>query len=301
MRFAKFSIEEYAAFAACFLLVHSEANAEAVYTDIPDTLLNIGFENFHVDMNYDAVVDFELRRRSYDFSITTYSSGYINSHCTALSIDPEVFGNKIAASTEIWGSAASNYFTVYFPYALAEGQLINGLLSFQDQDFARLAFRFRGQYSSYAMHGGNFYPEVIDHYLGVYFKDTTGCFHYGWIRCDVKNEGKELVVKDFAYESKCDVGIAAGDMIGDTTIVGINETNTFQATVYSFNNTIYINLNDLINKVEVHIYDLTGKEVYSATLINQFTEIKLSESKGMYVVELISEEKQHRTDKVNLQ
>ena len=50
-------------------------------------------------------------------------------------------------------------------------------------------------------------------------------------------------------------------MMGDTTTVGINETNTLQATVYSFNTTIYINLNDLINKVEVHIYDLKGKEV----------------------------------------
>lgn len=288
MTFCKFKLEEYAAFAATFLLIHSEVKAEAIYTDIPDTLLNIGFENLFIDINNDGVIDFELRRRSFDFSIVTYSSEYITSHCTALSIDPEVFGNKIAGSTEIWGSGSSNYFTVYFPYALSEGQQINSLLSFQNQDFERLAFRFRGQYSSYAFHGGNFYPEIDDSYLGIYFKDTLECYHYGWIRCDVQNEGKELLLKDFAYETKCDVGIKAGDIVGDTITVDIENVISSIATIYSFNKSVYINLNEFTMGTEVFIYDVEGKLVYNDKLTNQFNKIDLSVGIGVFVVKLVN-------------
>lgn len=300
MKKTEFSIQNYSAFAVCFLLVHEEAAAEAVYTDIPDTVINYHMELFDIDMNNDGILDFSVLKRSFDFLATTYYSGYVTSHLSVINAGPKIAGNYIAGFTEIWGGSAAGTFTMYFPYALAEGENINDSLSFQEFGLEVVAFRYTTDKGAYSHEGGEWYPEVLDHYLGVYFKDIEGCYHYGWIRCDVKNSGKEITVKDFAYEAKCDVGIAAGDMMGDTTTVGINETNTLQATVYSFNTTIYINLNDLINKVEVHIYDLKGKEVYSGTLINQFTEIKLRESKGMYVVELISDEKQHRTDKVNL-
>lgn len=64
--------------------------------------------------------------------------------------------------------------------------LINEDLDFQFAGYQELAYVYRGEYSSYADNGGNWFPEVLDHYLGIYFKDTMNCYHYGWIRLDVK-------------------------------------------------------------------------------------------------------------------
>ena len=78
---AKFHIEEYSAFAVCFLLLQTESSAEAVYSDIiPDTLIDFDWETFGIDMNNDGVVDFALLKRSFSFLETTYWSSYITSH-----------------------------------------------------------------------------------------------------------------------------------------------------------------------------------------------------------------------------
>lgn len=294
MKKTEFSIQNYSAFAVCFLLVHEEAAAEAVYTDIPDTLINYNNETFDIDLNDDEIIDFAVIRRSFSFLETTYYSGYITSHLSALSAGPQAVGNKIAGFTEVWGgSSAAGSFLVYFPYALDAGEMIDDILSFQDDGFQILAFRYRGQYSSYVKHGGDWYPESNDHHLGVYFKDSEDCYHYGWIRCDVKNDGKELVIKDFAYETKCGIGILAGDLIGDTTTVGINELDKLNATVYSFENTVYITVEELPQGLQIYIYDLAGRLIYSDPMKDRFFSIKLNQPTGHYIINLSSDNKKY--------
>ena len=154
-------------------------------------------------------MDFSVLKRSFDFLATTYYSGYVTSHLSVINAGPKIAGNYIAGFTEIWGGSAAGTFTMYFPYALAEGENINDSLSFQEFGLEVVAFRYTTDKGAYSHEGGEWYPEVLDHCLGVYFKDIEGGYHYGWIRCDVKNSGKEITVKDFAYEAKCDVGTAA--------------------------------------------------------------------------------------------
>ncbi len=286
----RFTIKEYSAFAACFLITQTEASAEAVYNDIsPDTLIDQELETFAVDLNNDGLIDFAFLRRSFSFLKTTYSSNYITSHFSALIVGPEQFGNQIAGTMNTI-SPSYGATTNYYPYAIPFNEMIDENMDFQYDGYQFLAFRFKGEYSSYWPFGGRWYPEVTDRYLGFYFKDTANCFRYGWMRCDVKDFGKELVIKDFAYETKCDVGILAGDTIGNTTTVGISENNILDASVYSFKNFLYINLNELISDLEIHLFDVTGKKVYSDKIANKFTQIELTEAKGTYIVELISPE-----------
>ncbi len=288
-----FTIKEYSAFAACFLITQTEASAEAVYNDIsPDTIIDQELQTFAIDLNNDGIIDFAFLRRSFSFLKTTYWSGYITSHFSALIVGPEQFGNQIAGTLNTI-SPSYGATTNYYPYAVPLNEMIDENLDFQYDGYQFMAFRFRGEYSSYWPFGGRWYPDVADHYLGFYFKDTANCFHYGWMRCDVKDFGKELVIKDFGYETKCDVGILAGDTIGDTTTVSINELNTLNATVYSFNNTVNINLNELISDLEVHVYNVAGKIVYSDKITNLQTKIELIETTGAYIVELISVEKKY--------
>ncbi len=282
---------QYSTFAVSFLLL-KEADSEAVYTDIsPDTLIDQELETFIVDLNNDGVIDFAFLRRSFSFLKTTYSSGYITSHFSAQIVGPEQFGNQIAGTMNTI-SPSYGATTNYYPYAVLFNEMIDENMNFQFDGYQFMAFRFRGEYSSYWPFGGRWYPEVTDRYLGFYFEDTVNCFHYGWMRCDVKDFGKELVIKDFAYETKCDVGIHAGDIIGDTTTVSISEINTLNANVYSFENIIYINLNELDAEVKVSVYDITGKEIYSNSVQEKFSNFVLNQPANFYFVKLTSNKKE---------
>ncbi|MBK7443838.1 MAG: hypothetical protein IPI65_20630 [Bacteroidetes bacterium] len=72
-----------------------------------------------------------------------------------------------------------------------------------------------------------------------------------------------LIIFDYAYESKCETGILAGDTIGDTSGVSISELNIFK--IYSFNNNIYVNIPNYQN-TQITVYDITGNKIYNKSL-----------------------------------
>ena len=86
--------------------------------------------------------------------------------------------------------------------------------------------------------------------------------------------------------------IKAGDIVGDTNVV-VEEINTLNAMVYSFGNIIYVKLNEQLKDTEIRVFDIIGKEIFFDEVINQFSQIELTESKGIYFVELISAEKKY--------
>lgn len=56
------------------------------------------------------------------------------------------------------------------------------------------------------------FNNVTDAFIGLSFP-AGGNSYYGWLRVDVNNAAGTFVVKDWAYESNADGGIAAGDGI----------------------------------------------------------------------------------------
>ena len=275
---------QYSTFAIAFIRTE-DSFSQAVFTDLdPDVVLDSHFEAELIDMDSNGFVDFLLINWSYE-TFTYYGDLDFQQR---IWIGPNTSNNSVAAATVSFGSGV-----IAYAYALSQSNLIDNSLPFKNVMLQRLAFRTYFVDVSLTDEGGYWYPEMLDHYLGVRFFDGENCLHYGWIRCDVMDEGRTLIVKDYAYETKCDIGILAGDTIGDTTTVGITELNTLNATVYSFENTIYVNLNELISGLEIHVYDINGKEVYSDKPVNQFTEIALKVPRGTYFVELISEEKKY--------
>lgn len=273
--------------AASFLLIKNDIEAEVFYGDIiPDTLINEEWETYTVDLNNDGLSDFRFLKRSFSFMPTSSST----SHVSALFAGPLVFGNLIAGNPHVIFPSYGG-FTVYFPYALAEGVLINqDSLEFQTAGVQRLAYRFRGENSSYWPHGGYWYTEVSDHYVGLYFKDTADCYHYGWVRLDVSDFGRELIIKDFAYETVCDHPIVAGDTI---SYIDVAEENKLNAVIYSFGNTIYVTLNEQYNDVQLSVADLTGKEIFSNSIYNLNSSFNIEQPSGIYTVSIISDEKRY--------
>lgn len=283
------SLSEYRTLAGAFLLVSaSDLKSAVVYTDIePDVELHENLDAAFIDLDDNGAFDFVFLKRSGSYSHwdgDDYDLRYFHQFWAG----PYISQNEIAGSSVTHGEA---YFPTYKPYALSFGKMIDENRSFQYAPSQIMAYGFYTG-STWIGYFGGWAPDVNDKYMGVRFIDESNCLHYGWIRCTTTDTVKTLIIKDFAYEDECNVGIKAGDTIGDTTNIAIEEINSLNATVYNFENSIFINLNEIINNVDVYFYDMSGKLIYSDKIINQFTQIKLNESKGVYIVKLIAGENQ---------
>ena len=78
-----------------------------------------------------------------------------------------------------------------------------------------------------------------------------------------------------------DIGILAGDIIGDTVTEDIEEVKTLDSTVYSFRNSINILLQSQFSDAFVSIYDLINKKVDEYTLTETFTTKTLNRIQGI--------------------
>lgn len=276
----QYKLSEYASFAVAFL-VTGNTNAQAVYTNIdPDIILDNNWETAGIDLNDDGIVDFGFLNRSFDFS-TEYS--YNSSHLNIIYAGPQSPNNEIAALTHVI-SPSYGGFTVYFPFALNEDDLIDENLIFHNEGYQTLAYRYIQTDGGYFPKGGIWYPEVLNHYIGVRFYDSLDCLHYGWIRCDVLENGKKLIIKDYAFETKCETGIYAGDIIGDTTTMAVNSIQFNKPTIYNYNNTLIINIDPSLIGSNYSVTSSEGKLITSGKLNQSNNTIHLTSPIGMYIV-----------------
>lgn len=118
------------------------------------------------------------------------------------------------------------------------------------------------------------------------------------MRCSVIDSGRTLIIHDYAYELQPDFPILAGDTAHYVSIN--NLSNTYDATVYSFNKSIYVDVNNYEN-VHLIILDITGKEVLSKDLknISELINMKIFAC-GIYLV-TIKQDKKIYTKKVHIE
>lgn len=293
----------YSALASSYLIIHGGLKANVIYTDIsPDTMLDSATEFTELDIDDNGIIDFAFLNTDF----TAYDYPYGDVHFQRILASPFA-GNKIAGTSQ--STAFSSYY--FYPFALSNGSLINEDLTFQDFFYQGLATRkYTFLFPSLGTGietGGNWYPESLDHFLGIKFVDATGHSHYGWIRCDVIDEGRTLIIKDFAYEKKSNEGIIAGDTIGDTTFdksttpyldsvihVGIKPDISNLGNVYGFDDQIYIQLISNSKNYKCCIYNLYGQLVLEKVLHD--TQIIISmegQPIGYYIIELFIEGKRY--------
>lgn len=275
------NLKVYTALAGSFLALSRETAAQAVYVDIdPDTVLT------GVPFPEDLVIELNSHW-AFDFLFGIGAGTFYADWCECYPYEQIIS----LGGTESKVVYTSYQFTSnqYLVSALNFGVLINQDLNFKDND-TKMAYKVIPDWSFYyAFEGGAWLPETIDKFVGIRFTDTLDCLHYGWIRCSVEDGGSKLTIKDYAYESKCDVGIAAGDKIGDTS-VAITEAITFPAIVYSFEHDIYVSLNVSIG-YSICIYNTHGQMLINTTLSENTSKFSFSDkTPGVYLVKLIKED-----------
>lgn len=284
MKTGKFTISDYTTMAGLFILKSTELNADIVYQDIdPDTTISNNHGIYELDIDNNGAIDFRFENNYDSFGgFYTYSGSY-----EILSIRQRIFirpheGASIAGSKSNTYSFSDFY---YFPFAIGLNESIDSSIQFQNDWSQKLAYRTAFVAWSHPVNeGGNWYPEKIDHFIGVRFQDESFGTHYGWIRCDVKDEGRILIIKDYAFETEIDHYIAAGDTV---SYVEINEVESLlEATVYSFNRNIYIHSYQFSN-AEIIVSDMSGKRIIQQKMQNENEIINLqNEPPGLYIVTL---------------
>lgn len=290
-----YTIAAYAAFASCFLGAPPAGVAQVVHIDIdPDVIIDEPLEGLELDLDLNGGIDFAFQNVSY-----TYYYWYFGTHRLLQAIDvmPNNSMNALAGNSGRVFHYGISY-TYYYPFALLNGDIINSGLTWQDdekQQMAVRAFKEAGGLVSWNGDYANWFNEeegisqTINGYLGVRFVDNLEQNHYGWIRCDVKDEGRTLVIKDYAYETEPDYPIVAGDT---AHYVGIsNLQNTIAASVYSFNKIIYIQVSNL-KEMRLVVTDLAGKELLIADLQSGNETINMNKyPTDLYIVTLLQDNK----------
>jgi len=294
----KFTLPNYSALAGMFLLIPDLSDAQAVYTDLdPDIEIQYDGQTAGIDMDNNGTFDFAFLKTSggyYFYWTFTSTQVYRFRHC--IWAGPQLPENAIAGDYDYDSYAGP---ITYFPYALLSGTPINDDLSWQNWGLQIMEMGFTNANSEFLFRLGHWIPDEDSSFLGVRFVDGTDCLHYGWIRCTTADSSKRLIIHDYAYETKCETPIVAGDTIGDTSGVYIDAQAGFNGVIYSLHKTLYIQA-DITDHPNIRVTNLSGLIIFSGTLNNNFSEIPLDQAtSGIYLV-VISGGKYRYTKKVTL-
>ena len=274
-------LSAYSLFACVNLILHQSIHGEVIYTNVdPDSILDNSDEFYSLDIDNNGTFDFAFLNTSgttYDFTLgdITFQS---------LLAGPMVISNAIAGISHYYFYSGGYRF---LPYALASEELIGPPLSWQMAGIQYFAWStYRGGYDDHCNlcdWANDTLYETFDKYIGIRFSDSDNNLHYGWIRCDVKDYGHTLILKDYAYENEVNYPILAGSK---ATYQEINST-TLSGDIYASGNIVYINIT---NRPEIdfafNVYDMSGRRVYSKVLQTAINTIPLSVPIGIYLIEI---------------
>lgn len=291
------SLKEYSALSVSFIISTSFAQGQVIYTDLePDVILNIDNDLLGIDFDGNGNYDAAFLKESFSLYSTFY---HIYNFYERIWAGPAYTPlNKLAGIKETYSASYGGEYYVYFPYALEEGAVITPpSLDFQNWGFQVMAWAdsiYIGGFINF--HGGLWFPEKIEHYVGVRFIDADSLYHHGWIRCSVIDSGHTLIIHDYAYELQPNHPIAAGSL---ETYVDIEKNNPLYS-IYSFGNTIYYHLPPEDIGSEISVFDLAGRIIYSGSITETYSSLSLNCLPGIYIVQ-ITTITQSITRKVSLQ
>lgn len=292
----KFSLKAYTTSAISFLVLHKEADSQVVYVNIdPDIVLNEGGQAAEIDLDQNGTIDFWFHNNSFTFYSESFSSYRLMQN---ILVGPEIEANFIAGETGEYGTGYGGVYTRYYPFALEAGVKIDSVMNLYNYDlqvmglasFWSIGGTFDGFHANWF---GIFVDETIDKFIGIKFLLENDSLCYGWIRCDVKDEGRTLIIKDYTYETTPEHPIIAGDTIHFVEV--IDPVQLEPVFVYSFNENIYINLKDSA-VAKVTIISLSGQYILDYKTSELVSTVDMTKfASGIYIVKVNYKNKVHST------
>ncbi len=273
-------LSAYLATASVFILMHDHANTQIIYNNIsPDAELGDINDFMNLDLDENGDLDFAFGKAN---SIIPFTDDdyYLKIF---------LWGGPVGIGASI---AGINSGSKYLPYALTYNAMIDEDLHFENNGFQSLVFKtyLRTYYPSGSGlitidKGGNWFPDIKDHYLAIRFTGDDELFHYGWIRCSVESSSSRLVVKDYAYNAIPEQAVMAGIKTGTTISKEILNSNS--PSIFSFNKQIFIQAD---KPATVSVFD--SKSILVKQIETHDSETKIDMQffpAGVYLVEIKNE------------
>jgi len=265
-------IKAYSALAGSVVALAPAANAQINYTDInPDSVFtNPG--SFDIDINNDAVNDFQFNFTkffssstwNYYYSSSSYSSGFSSRTRNRLRVTPlGTAGNQILGDSS------------YYPTALSLNAPITNSQSYWRGSSSQLMASYSRRYSYSTWNGspytysstysyGNFL-NASNKYLGVRVVANTDTL-YGWVRLDVSSQVNSYTVKDYAFQTCPGIGIKAGDQGNIKSSPALMPTGMDMANNYDASD-IHCQFNKAADETKVSEYRIFVVEASQAALM----------------------------------
>ena len=261
-------LSAYAAAAGALFAMSESAQAQIVYTDIPDEALTWYTEHYKyvLDLNNDGINDFSFKALHW-FSASTDMA------------EVTIASTYVTGSARVNAKFLSGYAPFCLPYAMNSGDGIDAgnnwiLPSDGTSDYQHGAFEYCGVYLGH--HG--YWIDAGDKFVGLRVKAGND-YYYGWARLNVIN-CHHMIIKDYAYNSTPNSPIHAGET-GLTNCVDAYEPNNsfikaksawptqetygqiypagdndyFKFVVPVIKNNIRITLSDLPKNYNLYLYD----------------------------------------------
>lgn len=275
----------YSVFANAAALAGNMLHGQVVYVDIePDIILDSNGEEYLLDIDGDGINDFRFINNSFLFpnESTAANSSHMSLLRQDLAAGPLLENNALAGLSD-YVDAEDGGFTMYFPYRMNQNNRIDSSLSWQNEESQLLIGVEKIQDEKDPVNiGGYWTGDDIDKFLGIRFKDDDNQKHYGWVRCDVKDDGRTLVIKDYAIELEANQAIKAGSK---TAI----DDNIMRANVYYAENDVHVALSTPpLQIIYCSIFDINGKELFRTRIMEQHTALELDLEAGVYALKLFA-------------
>jgi hypothetical protein len=281
----------YSAAAGALLALGADAEAQIMYTDIdPDSLVTIPdtverANTFEIDMNNDGIVDLTIVAGNGDWY---YDSGSYPNHWWSIRAYPENGAEVVVAPSYIsyWGN------TYWLAKRFDADDIIgsdpgtsnywSGPLLWNSIYYSWQLGMVGSSYSTYYNYG-EWNDGATDKFLGIRFSlDEGTTFHYGWIRMDVAQDHTQVLIKDYAYESRADMAIPAGA----TKQVSVKDDLADELGVKVFAHERNIIVSDLkADRAQAEVYNVTGQLLRSVQVETGRTEIPM-DNQGLYIVRI---------------
>lgn len=172
------------------------AGAEVVYNDIPDIIIDDGYQGLDIDGN--GMIDFIFE---VDYPVFDVSMAMVSGHRHGYG-DP---------ANRLMGFQGTSFGNQYFVSALEPTDRVSAgqqwLYAYPDivsyYYFPMLAFEWGG------LGVGGEFVDMLPHIAGVRFLAEDG-LHYGWMRLQVQLYPTVITIMDYAYEAEVETPIRAG-------------------------------------------------------------------------------------------
>ena len=259
-------------------VIASNAESQVFYTDIEPDITIQSNNKYFLDLNNDSSPDFVIEA----IHKTSNLYGY------------QIEVNGVGIYAEGQNEFLVDYFSTsngdnsYWPKALGLNTQINNLQDTWINTSSGMAmniifeFYYTTQTITETFQAGH-WQDAKNKFLGLKLK-LNGNTHYGWARLDVDSAGTEFTIKDYAFNSRPNSQILAGEK-------GSNSIKPTEDKPFINLENRTLKVSGLIDNTGISIYNSVGKIVITENSIRNYSELDLSAlPTGMYIISIASKD-----------